>query len=119
MILTSNGPTTTVRRRTVVRDQYGHATTTVLTSAVQALGVAPRASSEQQTVGRGAVLEGLTLYLPPGTVLDPDDQLTIDGYLNSDGQPRLYEVEGEPGVWTSPFTGETWGVEVAVKRATG
>ncbi|WP_353809080.1 hypothetical protein [Agromyces sp. SYSU T00194] len=69
---------------------------------------APAASDESGTTYGGRVISGGTVYAPSGTVFRPSDMLRIRG--------EIWQVDGEPGQWTSPFTGTGWGVEVAVKR---
>jgi hypothetical protein len=114
----------TSRTATIVRanpggtDQFGDpiAGTTVEIDvpgaawAPRTQGAGPSAS-EIHDRGRQGVIEGLSVYLPYGTDLRPTDQLRLDGVL--------YEVEGDPGSWWSPFTGRTPGIEVAVRRAEG
>lgn len=61
--------------------------------------------------GREGVIVGLTLYLPAGVDVLHTDQFEVRG--------ALYDVDGEPAVWRSPFTGWRPGVEVALRRAEG
>lgn len=75
------------------------------------VGVAPRYSSERDQ-GESTVIVGKTLLLPPlpGYDVQPGDRFRVGG--------AVYEVEGEPGVWRSPFSGTFFGTEVPVKRVT-
>lgn len=75
-------------------------------------GLAPRMSTESTARGRQGVIVGQTVYLPDGspTVLYVD-QLEVAGVL--------YDIEGEPGEWSNPFTGWVPGSEVAIRRAAG
>jgi hypothetical protein len=58
------------------------------------------------------VVTGITWFAPPGTVVTPVDQATVDGLL--------YDVVGDPGVFgPSPMTGTTSGVEVQLVKASG
>lgn len=75
-------------------------------------GVAPRMSQEPLEVGRQAVFTGLTVYMPPGTVVFASDELEIRGEAG-------WQVDGDPGDWRNPFTGRAHGVEVHVKRKEG
>lgn len=75
------------------------------------VGVAPRTSTERNQ-GETTVFVGLSLYLPPtpGYNVLPTDRFRVRGVV--------YEVEGEPGVWRSPFSGTFFGTEVPVRRVT-
>lgn len=96
-------------------DQYGDpipgSTERVpLTGAV----VAPRMSAaegEFHDYARNTVIVGYTLYAPLGVDITPSDQVEIAG--------QVFDVEGEPGPWVSPFS--TWapGQQVALRRAEG
>jgi hypothetical protein len=70
---------------------------------------APRGSDESVAGAGQTVITGGTIYGLPGTVLLSTDRLTIRG--------EVWQVEGESGVWASPYSSETMGVEIAVKRA--
>lgn len=98
--------TTTDRYGNEVPD-WGNATSTL----VPGCGVAPRSSSELNDPSRAAVIVGLTVYLPPGSVVSARDRMVVRG--------GTYEVVGEPGDWRSPFTGEAFGLEVALQRVEG
>ncbi len=100
------GNATVVIRSTVTTtDQYGDESTSVTEIPWGPCVVAPRSSSENADPTSPAVIVGLTVY-GPTVALNSDDTLVIDGVV--------YEVDGIPGVWQSPFTP---GMEVAVKRA--
>jgi len=79
---------------------------------VEDVAVAPAGSEEDPQALGLLVVTGYTLYLPYGTTLLPADRLTIRGV---DG----WQVEGDSTVagWRNPFTGETPGVVVSVRRA--
>lgn len=113
-----HGRTATVVRRTPGGyDEYGDPIeSTVVRVDVDGCAWAPRtaggaSSSEIRDRGRQGVIEGLTLYAPAGTDLQPTDQVEVDGVL--------FDVEGEPGDWRNPFTGRDAGLEVALRRADG
>jgi hypothetical protein len=57
------------------------------------------------------VITGLTLYAPYGTDIRPTDQIRVGG--------NVYEVDGQPGSFRSPFTGSTGPVVVALRLVTG
>ncbi|HET7666545.1 MAG TPA: hypothetical protein VFK56_10845 [Mycobacterium sp.] len=93
---------------TSTKDKYGDTTTTKAAPvAVPGAIFAPRTSSERTDPTAPAVIVGGTLYVK-GITPSPLDQFTVDGVL--------YDVQGEPGHWVSPFTREDFGYEVAVKR---
>lgn len=91
-------------------DQYGDplpGTTSEL--EIPGCALAPRYSHEQTEPGRRAVIEGLTLFTPPGADILPGDNVTARGIR--------YLVDGEPGDWRSPYTGINRGVEITLRRA--
>jgi len=77
--------------------------------------VAPRdgtgAGANEITDARDTVIVGLTLYAPYGTEIRATDRVRVDG--------ELYEVDGQPGAFRSPFTGSTGPVVVALELVTG
>lgn len=102
---------TAVRIRTTPggRDPYGDPIGDVETRTdITGCAVAPRQAGEQIGQGRIAVTSGVTLYLPPGADVLPSDRFEVRG--------AEWEVEGEPAVWRSPFTGWEPGREVQLTR---
>lgn len=100
-----------VRPGAPTEDDYGNdvpgtATETNIAGAV----VAPRTSGED-VQGRDQVVVGLNVWLPAGTHVQPTDRLMVRGVL--------YEVDGEPGAWRSPFTGISSPVQVSLTRVAG
>lgn len=94
------------------KDRYGDpADGAADEESIPGCAVAPRMSEEPQRRGRQGVVTGLTLYVPPGWDIRHTDQFRIDG--------KVYDVEGEPGVWDNPHTDTPVGIEVALSRATG
>lgn len=71
---------------------------------------APRASDERRSERSPAVLTGITLYVPgeQGAAIQASSRIEVDG--------TVYEVEGDPGEWRSPFTGAVKGYEVALSE---
>ena len=104
----AHGVMVTIRSTVTTTDQYGDATVVVTDVPWGPCAVAPRSSSESADPSAPAVIVGATVY-GPTVALNSDDTLVIDGVV--------YEVDGIPGVWESPFTGWAPGMEVAVKRA--
>lgn len=81
---------------------------------VTGCAVAPRRAGTEEINdrGRSGTIVGYTVYAPLGTVVTKDDLIEWDGVT--------YEVEGEPGIWSSPFPGpQGGGVEIAIRRAAG
>ncbi|MFD7705713.1 hypothetical protein [Streptomyces sp. NPDC059786] len=83
--------------------------------SVAGCAVAPRdgagVGSNEITGARDTVITGLTLYAPHGTDIRATDQIRING--------ELYEVDGQPGSFRSPFTGSTGPVAVSLQLVTG
>lgn len=73
--------------------------------------VADGSTAEFNQPGREAVSVDLVGYGPPGVDVKSSDRFRVRG--------ELYNVEGEPFVWRSPFTGWTPGVVVKWSRVTG
>ena len=74
--------------------------------------IAPRSSTEREDSRTPAVVTGLTIYGPAAS-FTANSQVVIP----SGPYAGTWDVEGIPGVWSSPFTGWAPGVEVAVTRA--
>lgn len=93
-----------------VVDPYGDSVAGT-SETIDGCAVAPRSSSDIDGRGRAGVIVGLTVLFPADTVIAATDRFEIDGVL--------YQIEGVPGVWVSPFTGWRPGVEVALTRGAG
>lgn len=82
---------------------------------VHGCAVAPRdgtgAGANEIVDARDTVISGLTLYAPYGTDIRATDRVRVGA--------DLYEVEGHPGTFRSPFTGSTGPVVVALELVTG
>lgn len=102
-----SGVTITVRTVTTTDDGLGNTTETVVESSWGPCAVAPRYATESTDPRVPPVIVGKTVY-GPTRALDSNDRLVIDGVV--------YEVDGLPGEWSSPFTGWKPGMEVPVKR---
>lgn len=72
--------------------------------------VAPRASTEN-VEARDQIVEGLTVWLPAGTDVRATDKIRRGGVL--------YEIDGAPGAWRSPFTSLAAPTQVSLTRVTG
>jgi hypothetical protein len=104
----AHGTMVTVRSTTTTDDGLGNTTETVTESQWGPCAVAPRYATESTDPRVPAVIVGL-IVMGPTRALDSDDTLVIGD--------KVYQVDGEPGVWESPFTGWAPGMEVPVKRA--
>ena len=107
---------TIVRPGAPTRDSYGNDVPGTPTEfPVHGCAVAPRdgtgAGANEIIDARDTVIVGLTLYAPYGTDIRATDQIRVNG--------ELYEVDGQPGSFRSPFTGSTGPVVVALELVTG
>ena len=98
------------------QDEYGNDLLTPVQVVVEGCVVRPSdanaAGSNEDVSARDLVISGYTLLAPPGTVIEPTDQVLLtDGFT--------YEVVGRPGEWRSPFTNHGPGVQVTLRRVTG
>lgn len=67
--------------------------------------------SNEITQARNTVITGLTLYAPAGTDLRATDRVRVRGVL--------YDVDGQPGWFGSPFTGSAGPVVAVLEVVTG
>jgi hypothetical protein len=105
------GETVTLLRRVLAgQDSDGNDEWSTVETDVAGCAVWPRGSSEL-VQGRDTVIVGLAILLPAGTAVAASDRLRVRG--------DLYEVDGQPGSWQSPFSGLSAGVQVALTRVTG
>lgn len=114
--LPSGDTVTILRPGPPTRDEYGNDVPgTPSEISVPGCAVAPRdgsgAGSNEDTDARDTVITGLTLYAPYGTGIRATDQIRVGG--------DVYEVDGQPGSFRSPFTGSTGPVVVALRLVTG
>lgn len=70
----------------------------------------PRGSSESHDAAN-TVINGLMGYGPYGSAIRHDSVVVVNG--------DHYEVEGEPGRWRNPMTGDEMGCQVALTRQRG
>jgi hypothetical protein len=78
---------------------------------VTGCAVAPRLQGDATEGGRQGVIIGTTVYFPAGTDVRATDRLEVRG--------EAHTIEGDPGYWTSPYSGTARGVEVATRRVEG
>ena len=107
--------TVTVTSTTTTTDDNGDSTTDTSSSTLEWAILAPRSSDERVDPRSPAVITAATLYAPYDAVMDADDTVTIAGH--SAAMDGVWQVEGVPGPWASPFTSWRPGLEVALKRA--
>jgi hypothetical protein len=104
--------TVTVRRADT--DRFGDPGEPV-THSIDGCVIAPRIAGRQgrEDLSEGEiVIVGLTLYAPWGADIAAGDQVEI----TAAPWAGIYDVDGEPGHWRNPTTGEEAGVEVALTR---
>lgn len=78
---------------------------------IDGCAVAPRDAEEDREGGREAVIVGFNVYAPAGTSVLATDRLRVRG--------EVHIVEGEPGVWVSPFSETEEGVEIRTRHVAG
>jgi len=105
------GQTVTVINRTVSgKDTYGNDTYAEARTDIPDCVVQTSISSEQIEF-TDQVSDGLTIFFPYGTDVDAIDAVEYKGIR--------YEMQGNPSVWVSPFSGHTAPIQVSVTRITG
>lgn len=97
-----HGKTVTVVRAALVTDPFSgedemYDWTAADETDFPKCAVAPRTSEEPLEGRRVQVMDGLSVYGPKNMDVTSRDRIRIDGVL--------YEVDGEPAHWESPFTG--------------
>lgn len=103
---------TVIRRYPAGFDAYGDPLPSLeTTEVIDGCGWYPRASPEVDAPGRAGVIKGLTLFVPYDTDLTYLERVEVDG--------TTWEVDGEPGSWWNPLTGDTPGRQVALRRREG
>lgn len=112
------GETVIVYQRVVTGTNRGNATTYGYDAgtSVDGVAVAPimlqTVSGEPNEIGRQSVVGSRwMLFFPTGTAVNAYSRVQVRG--------ELYEADGEPGDWRSPFTGVRPGMQLLVKRVEG
>jgi hypothetical protein len=113
-----HGETITILRPgTPTRDAYGNDVPGAPTeTVVPGCGLSPTSvgggnQGAEILQARDTVITGLTLYAPTGTDLRATDRVLVDG--------ALYDVDGPPGSFASPFTGSTGPVVAVLQQVEG
>ena len=105
------GETVTLLRRTQGnRDSHGNATWTTVEVDVPGCAVWPTGSTEQ-IQGQDQTSTRVTVMFPYGTAITSTDQARVRG--------TVYDVEGIPSPWSSPFTQTRAGVEAKLVAVAG
>jgi hypothetical protein len=110
----ANGVTVTRLRGDTVDDGYNGSRidwTTPDELEIPGCALAPRVEPELRDDGRQGVFHAWTLYMPYGADIAAHDRV--------DTPQGLFEVEGEPGDWRSPYTGREHGATVHLQRIDG
>lgn len=71
----------------------------------------PGGSVETVSPGREVVVTSPRVFLPAGTFITARSRVTVRG--------MLYQVEGDPAAWRSPFTGWEPGTVAVLGRTDG
>lgn len=103
------GITITVLRQTV--DNFGNRTDGA-SHTIDDCCFAPRGTPTEAVGDQDTVTYSDTVFAPFGS-----DVLATDRIQLPDGS--VWEVDGAPGNWQSPFTGSRAGMQIVLKRTTG
>lgn len=109
------GETVTRLRAAVVVDAYGDETRDWAAAervTVAGCAMAPTVEPEFHQAGRDGVEVGWTLYAPFDADVTAYDRIEHPTY-------GLFEVDGDPGKWRSPFSGLEAGTTVRLRRIEG
>lgn len=104
---------TRIRRVEDGVDRYGNPTYIDVETSVPGAAFAPEQASQEPTeVGRASVITKPTLYFNrPRPDFIASDRVRVRGWL--------YEVDGDPADWRSPWGTDWGGLVVALKRVAG
>lgn len=98
---------TQIKRSSSSTDSYGEPIIVETETTVLA-NVSARVTGSNFNPDEIVVTEGLTVYLPAGTVVDDDDKFVVRG--------RNYEVDGEAFEWKDGLGSWSPGVVVDLQR---
>jgi head-tail adaptor len=115
------GETVTVLRPGTVTDRYGDSTkdwSDPDRTDVAGCHVAPGSAGgsaggakEETAAGREGVVVTYDVFFPAGTDVRPGDRAEVRG--------DVFDVDGEPADWRSPYTGRHAGIHVALRTVEG
>lgn len=94
----------------IVTDDYGNDVFDTADTTLENVPVWPAGATEL-VQGQDTTITGLFALLPPDTNVEAIDSVTVYG--------GSFEVDGEPGRYTSPFTGLNPGIEVHLTKVGG
>jgi len=106
-----------VSRRVAGRDAYGNDVYEDTHVEVSGCAVWPGfaiqgADTSMEATGlRQTTVTGLTVFMPADVVVRSTDRVMLRG--------RTWEVDAEPAVWRSPFTGRVPGQQIVLKEVLG
>lgn len=115
-VLPEGDTVTILRPGPSTEDAYGNDTPSTPTEIpIHGCALEPQdgtgAGANEIVDARDTVLAGLKLYAPYGTDIRPTDRVRVNGVV--------YDVNGQPGGFRSPFTGSTGPVVAALIVVTG
>lgn len=102
---------TITRRSLGARDEYGLPSETTSTITVDGVLVAFGSTDQPVSNDSSAQNSQITLYFPPGTVIETNDEFEIRG--------EHFVKDGRAMDWISPFAGHFPGVVVNVRQTIG
>lgn len=108
------GETVTVLRAGPGTDRYGDPVkdwTDPTRIDIDGCALAPTATDEDRGAGREGVTDSWDLFCPPGADITAVDRVEARG--------QVYEVDGQPAAWASPYGGTTGGIQVTLRRVEG
>lgn len=104
--------TTIIRVSPGGTDAYGDPIASTETTHTIDAAIAPRTSDDVDGLGRNGVVVGLELFCT-----DPNADLLRTDLVEYRGE--RWEIDGEIGVWESPFGAMADGLSCALKRGEG
>jgi hypothetical protein len=102
---------TIVRKSVSGVDDFGNPTFSTTNTTLQNCGIAFGGSDEEVMDDRDPIDTTLTLYLPYGTAIEPDDVFIVRG--------TKFVKASSPEVWVSPFAIQELPVIQKVRRRDG
>jgi hypothetical protein len=106
------GETVLIKRRTQDGlDEFGNPAWVTHTVKVRDCLIAFGASDEPAEADRDPIDTSLTLYMPPGTTVEPGDVFHL--------RATDFVKDGNPEGWVSPFDGFPLGVVLKLRRRSG
>lgn len=104
------GDTVILHTGATTTDDRGNEVFTWTDTTVTGCPVWPRNSSES-VQAQDQRITGLWIMFPPEVPVTASDEVTVRGVR--------YQIDGEPGLYSNPFTGTVAGYQVALTVVTG